>query len=134
MSRSKDLAEEWLCGSEDCGVNRKKIRAPQQEKSYIKPTLPETKLPHSQGCQELVVDKALDRFVLRLPDGLRLKLKRIAKENRRSLNGEIVARMERSLAQPQSGELSDEVRLALIREVFGLKDTLDISKTNADSD
>ncbi|RON50495.1 hypothetical protein BK666_05040 [Pseudomonas frederiksbergensis] len=80
------------------------------------------------------MDKALDRFVLRLPDGLRLKLKRIAKENRRSLNGEIVARMERSLAQPQSGELSDEVRLALIREVFGLKDTLDISKTNADSD
>ncbi|RON43874.1 Arc family DNA-binding protein [Pseudomonas frederiksbergensis] len=80
------------------------------------------------------MDKALDRFVLRLPDGLRLKLKRIAKENRRSLNGEIVARMERSLAQPQSGELSDEVRLALIYEVFGLKDTLDISKTNADSD
>ncbi|MGE8145595.1 Arc family DNA-binding protein [Pseudomonas frederiksbergensis] len=80
------------------------------------------------------MDKALDRFVLRLPDGLRLKLKRIAKENRRSLNGEIVARIERSLAQSQSGELSDEVRLALIREVFGLNDTMDISRTSADSD
>ncbi|OLF53909.1 Arc family DNA-binding protein [Pseudomonas chlororaphis] len=49
--------------------------------------------------------EAVDRFFLRLPEGLRQTLKRIAKKNRRSLNAEIVARMERSLAGPHSRDL-----------------------------
>lgn len=64
----------------------------------------------------------VDRFVLRLPDGLRQTLKRLAKKNRRSLNAEIVARMERSLAGLHNRDLDDEKRQALIREFFGVQD------------
>ncbi|MFJ4195730.1 Arc family DNA-binding protein [Pseudomonas sp. NPDC089534] len=60
----------------------------------------------------------VDRFVLRLPEGLRQTLKRIAKQNQRSLNAEIVARMERSLAGPRSHDSDDERRQALVRAFF----------------
>jgi hypothetical protein len=39
-----------------------------------------------------------DKFDLRLPDGLRAKLHRLAKANSRSANSEIVARLEKSIA------------------------------------
>lgn len=39
-----------------------------------------------------------DRYMLRLPDGLRERLKTIAEANNRSMNAEIVARIEDSLA------------------------------------
>lgn len=82
-----------------------------------------------------MVDKALDRFVLRLPEGLRLTLKRIAKENRRSLNAEIVIRMEQSFAALERGTSGDdEIRLALIREVLGANQTLEKIEATADSD
>ncbi|MHC8395761.1 Arc family DNA-binding protein [Pseudomonas sp. LB3P93] len=67
-------------------------------------------------------------FVLRLPEGLRLKLKRAAKANRRSLNGEIVARMERALADISMSELDDEIRFLLIREVLALESSTGTTK------
>ncbi|MGE7955831.1 Arc family DNA-binding protein [Pseudomonas sp. NPDC089530] len=66
--------------------------------------------------------ETVDRFFLRLPEGLRQTLKRIAKKNRRSLNAEIVARMERSLAGLHISDLDDGARHASIRESFGEKD------------
>ncbi|WP_189635855.1 Arc family DNA-binding protein [Pseudomonas chlororaphis] len=69
--------------------------------------------------------ETVDRFFLRLPEGLRQTLKRIAKKNRRSLNAEIVARMERSLAGLHKSDLDDEVRHASIRESFGEKDRVE---------
>jgi Arc-like DNA binding domain len=39
-----------------------------------------------------------DKFDLRLPDGLRAKLHRLAKANSRSANSEIVDRLEKSIA------------------------------------
>ncbi|MDX3927654.1 MAG: Arc family DNA-binding protein [Shinella sp.] len=39
----------------------------------------------------------LDKFLLRMPDGLRDKLKAAAEENKRSMNAEIVARLDFSL-------------------------------------
>ncbi|QJI45233.1 Arc family DNA-binding protein [Pseudomonas sp. ADAK2] len=112
-----------------------KFLAFMQEKPYIKFTLLETKLPNSHGFQGLVVEKALNRFVLRLPEGLRLTLKRIAKENRRSLNAEIVIRMEQSFAALDRGKPGhDEIRLALIREVLGANQTLEKIEATADSD
>lgn len=39
-----------------------------------------------------------DKFMLRLPDGMRERLKQLAAENKRSLNAEIIARLEDTLA------------------------------------
>jgi hypothetical protein len=42
-----------------------------------------------------------EKFVLRLPDGMRDEIAKAAKANGRSMNSEIVARLQRSLATPQ---------------------------------
>ncbi|WP_145309013.1 MULTISPECIES: Arc family DNA-binding protein [unclassified Pseudomonas] len=73
-------------------------------------------------------------FVLRLPDGLRQKIKRAAKANRRSLNGEIIARMERALADISMSELDDEIRFLLIREVLALEHSTVIADARTESD
>ena len=39
-----------------------------------------------------------DKFVIRLPDGLRPEIAAVASRNHRSMNGEIINRLERSLA------------------------------------
>ena len=39
-----------------------------------------------------------DKFVIRLPDGLRPEIAAVAYRNQRSINGEIINRLERSLA------------------------------------
>ena len=39
-----------------------------------------------------------DKFVIRLPDGLRPEIATVAYKNQRSMNGEIINRLERSLA------------------------------------
>lgn len=41
--------------------------------------------------------RASDKFMLRLPDGLREKIAQAAVENKRSMNAEIVARIEQTL-------------------------------------
>lgn len=38
-----------------------------------------------------------DKFVLRLPDGLRPRIATVSQENNRSMNSEIIYRIERSL-------------------------------------
>ncbi|PRW96442.1 DNA-binding protein [Pseudomonas fragi] len=38
-----------------------------------------------------------DKFVIRLPDGLRPEIAAVAYRNQRSMNGEIINRLERSL-------------------------------------
>lgn len=38
-----------------------------------------------------------DKFVLRLPDGLRPRIASVSQENHRSMNSEIIYRIERSL-------------------------------------
>lgn len=39
-----------------------------------------------------------DKFVIRLPDGLRPEIAAVASRNHRSMNGEIINRLERSLS------------------------------------
>lgn len=46
-----------------------------------------------------------DRFMLRLPDGMRDRLKDEAAKNNRSMNAEIIARLEASFA-PEAPELA----------------------------
>lgn len=66
-----------------------------------------------------------DRFIVRLPDGMRDKIAELAKQNSRSMNAEIVARLERSL-YPASDE---ESAMAAIRTLMehGKKYEMDIS-------
>ncbi len=40
-----------------------------------------------------------DRYIVRFPDGMRDMLKQLAAENKRSLNAEIIARLEQTLIQ-----------------------------------
>lgn len=48
-----------------------------------------------------------DKFMLRLPDGMRDRIAEAAKRNRRSMNAEIVARLEMSLETEPSNEIRD---------------------------
>lgn len=43
---------------------------------------------------EQSASRMLDQFVVRLPEGMRNRLKKIAAENRRSMNSEIVVMLE----------------------------------------
>lgn len=51
-----------------------------------------------------------DKFMLRLPDGMRDRIKAAAERNNRSMNAEIVSRLEQSFAPPVNLP-SDEVEL-----------------------
>lgn len=42
-----------------------------------------------------------DKFIVRLPDGMRDSLKRLAEANKRSMNAEIVAALEAHLKRPK---------------------------------
>lgn len=49
--------------------------------------------------------RKLDQYIVRFPDGMRNLLKAEAAKNKRSLNAEIVARLEDSLSGAASSEL-----------------------------
>ena len=49
--------------------------------------------------------RKLDQFVIRLPDGMREQLAETAKQNNRSMNSEIVARLENFLREKQTVDL-----------------------------
>lgn len=61
-----------------------------------------------------------DQFPLRFPDGMRDQLKKAAKENNRSLNAEIIARLENTLSD-KNVTLTDEIakRIQLVSDVTG---------------
>jgi formylmethanofuran:tetrahydromethanopterin formyltransferase len=62
-----------------------------------------------------------DKFMLRMPDGMREKFAQIAKANNRSLNGELIQRLEKSLLVPtdvveaclELGDVQDRIDLAV---------------------
>lgn len=49
--------------------------------------------PSGKNCPSRTADK----FVVRLPDGMRERLRDVAKGNHRAMNSEIIARLERTL-------------------------------------
>lgn len=63
------------------------------------------------------VGRGSDQVKLRLPDGMRGELKDAAKANRRSLNAEIIARLESFQAQ-QSNQQLDRMEKKIDRLVF----------------
>lgn len=52
--------------------------------------------------------KQLDQFVVRLPDGMRERIKQSAEKNNRSMNAEIVATLEEKYPRPSTDELVHE--------------------------
>ena len=53
--------------------------------------------------------RTADKFMLRLPDGMRDKIEALARANNRSMNSEIVLRLEKSLIRDTLiPEFSDE--------------------------
>ena len=61
--------------------------------------------------QALYSSRTADKFVVRLPDGMRERIADIARNHHRSMNSEIIARLEQSLFQ--EGALGDEPRLRM---------------------
>ena len=70
--------------------------------------------------------KQLDQFVIRLPDGMRDRIRRAAEANNRSMNAEIVATLEEKYPVPK---VSDETFAALAEVVslMGLRPGVEIA-------
>ena len=61
-----------------------------------------------------------DKFMLRLPDGMRERIKAVAEANNRSMNSEIVATLEEKYPAPRGQTLSEVwKRLEAMREAAG---------------
>lgn len=52
--------------------------------------------------QAVYSSRTADKFVVRLPDGMRERINEVAKENHRSMNSEIIARLKKSLDTPEA--------------------------------
>lgn len=63
----------------------------------------------------------LDKIIVRLPDGMRDKLKNAALSNNRSVNAEVVARLEESFASQNALAMKPDTLKALVDEVQALR-------------
>ncbi|MBB2496490.1 Arc family DNA-binding protein [Aquipseudomonas ullengensis] len=61
--------------------------------------------------QAIYSSRTADKFVVRLPDGMRERISDVARNHHRSMNSEIIARLEQSLVQEDS--LGDDLELRL---------------------
>lgn len=52
--------------------------------------------------QAIYSSRTADKFVVRLPDGMRERIADVARNHHRSMNSEIIARLEQSLVQEDS--------------------------------
>lgn len=76
--------------------------------------------------------RKLDQYIVRFPDGMRDHLKNEAEKNNRSLNAEIVARLEQTI-KPQT-EALPPITAEIFDQLFSRFDQLDkkIDKKNQD--
>nr|WP_315492921.1 Arc family DNA-binding protein [uncultured Pseudomonas sp.] len=58
-----------------------------------------------------------DKFVIRLPDGLRPQIAATARNNQRSMNGEIIIRLQRSLTQDQLRDEQEKIISVLLKQI-----------------
>ena len=61
--------------------------------------------------QAIYSSRTADKFVVRLPDGMRERIADVARNHHRSMNSEIISRLEQSLHQ--EGTLNNEPNLRL---------------------
>jgi hypothetical protein len=55
-----------------------------------------------------IPSRGVDQFVLRFPDGLREQIRQLAEQSGRSMNAEIIARLEQTLSGVDVGRLQGE--------------------------
>lgn len=58
---------------------------------------------------------ASDKFIIRLPDGMRDRIKTDAEQHGRTMNAEIIARLEAYTDSPSNSDSLDEIRETLIK-------------------
>ncbi|QLF92500.1 Arc family DNA-binding protein [Pseudomonas sp. ABC1] len=61
--------------------------------------------------QAVYSSRTADKFVVRLPDGMRDRIAEVARNHHRSMNSEIIARIEQSLLQEGALDSDASVRL-----------------------
>lgn len=61
--------------------------------------------------QPIYSSRTADKFVVRLPEGMRERIADVARNHHRSMNSEIIARLEQSLIQ--EGAVGDEFDMRL---------------------
>lgn len=62
-----------------------------------------------------------DKFVVRLPEGLRPEIAAVARLNHRSMNGEIINRLQRTLILEQLLERQSDLVTQLLRRIDALE-------------
>jgi plasmid stability protein len=72
----------------------------------------------------------LDQYMLRFPDGMRARLKDAAAENKRSMNAEIIARLEASFETGSPLEESDSDLRAIRQSIEDLREAYRILSGN----
>ncbi|HDS1792974.1 Arc family DNA-binding protein [Pseudomonas putida] len=65
--------------------------------------------------------RTADKFVVRLPDGLRADIAVLAGDNDRSMNSEIVNRLKRSITQDQLNEEQTKLISMLLQRITELE-------------
>lgn len=62
-----------------------------------------------------------DKFVVRLPEGLRPEIAAVARLNHRSMNGEIINRLQRTLVLEQIQDKQSELIAQLLKRIDTLE-------------
>lgn len=79
--------------------------------------------------------RKLDQYIVRFPDGMRDKLKNAAKDNKRSMNAEIVERLERSFESEETISYLQDLLAKARREILRYEDQKpQPSEAKADAD
>ncbi|GLK89422.1 DNA-binding protein [Pseudomonas turukhanskensis] len=68
--------------------------------------------------QAIYSSRTADKFVVRLPDGMRERIADVARNHHRSMNSEIIARLEQSMLQ--EGSLDEDLSMRLDRPELSL--------------
>lgn len=66
-----------------------------------------------------------EKFIVRLPSHLHARIKSTAKEDKRSMNNEIVDRLEKSFATLQTDGLDDKIKLVLLQNIETLEQRIE---------
>lgn len=71
--------------------------------------------PMKQATYQTVSSRTADKFVVRLPDGMREKIADVSRLAHRSMNSEIIARLEESLEADAGTSITDLNKATLSR-------------------
>jgi hypothetical protein len=70
-----------------------------------------------------------EKFVVRMPSNLHKKIKRTANNGKRSMNNEIVDRLEKSFSAHHSNHFDDQIKSILLQNIDELKRQIEIMAT-----